>query len=497
MAKRLSALAGAIIIFVLCVSGAGYAQTLQEVNIRQMYLYTDVMHTYVEMNGSDGQPIETPEAKNIFASLDTGRLSVRNVQPFADSGEGMAYIFLVDVSGSLSSSQFSQLKNATKAWAEKMGEKDRLAIITFGNEAKIIQDFTNDTAAVETALGTISNSDGNTKLYGGIEEALKLTSRNDTDLPKRKAILLLTDGVNDYSGGLDEASAIKMAKESLIPFYSIWTPGSNSKVGEAFLNTLSDGTNGSVYNLAYESIDSIYNSAYDRFRKAFIVDLSYPLASADGNVHQLKFSVRHGDIEAADDTECILKKPTETYASVPINTVSAEAEDEGGINMSPIILIAIIAIVLVIIALIIFVVAMMNRKPKNPAPPTRAAHPQYTPASANIPMPEPVAAPVAPPVNSGRGTAFTLHEVGGNDVKSGRVDGSLVIGRRSDCGMVISDSEISGQHCRLSEDGGTLCIEDMGSTNGTIVNGMTIPGRTRLSSGDLIMLGSKEYRISF
>lgn len=495
MAKRLSALFSAILIFILCISEAVYAASLQEVNIRQLYLYTDVMHTYVEMNDANGQPISTPEANHIFASLDTGRMGVKSIKPFSESGEGMAYVFLIDVSGSLSSSQFKSLKNATKVWAEKMDEKDRLAIITFGNEAKIIQDYTNDAEAIENSLSSISNRDGNTMLYGGIEEAVKLASRNDADLPKRKAVILLTDGVNDYSGGIDETTAMQMATEALIPIYSIWTPGSKSKIGETFLNTLSNATNGTVYNLAREDIDSIYNTAYEGFRKAFVVDLSYPLASADGNIHNLKITVRSEDKEASDDTECILKKPTETYASVPINTVSAEAEEEGENNMSPITLILIIAITLLIIAVVVAIIALMNRKPKTLESSSRAAYPQYTPENANIPIPQPAAPSV--PANSGRGIAFTMYEIGKQDVKSGRVDGTIIIGRHSNCGMVINDAGISGQHCRILEDGGALMIEDLGSTNGTIVNGMTIPGRTKLTSGDLIMLGNKEYRISF
>ena len=42
-----------------------------------------------------------------------------------------------------------------------------------------------------------------------------------------------------------------------------------------------------------------------------------------------------------------------------------------------------------------------------------------------------------------------------------------------------------------------MFIEDNGSTNGTIVNGIKIGGRTELQSGDLILLGSDEYRIRF
>lgn len=494
MAKRLTAVFCAV--FTLLSLSVAYAEGIQEVNIRQMYLYTDAMHTYVEMNGADGQPVTDPEAKGIYASLDTDRLSVKKIQSFADSGEGMAYIFMIDISGSLNSSQFKKLKNATNTWAEKMGEKDRLAILTFGEEAKVIQDFTGDIGAIRASLDSILNNDGRTKLYGGIEEALKLASRNDADLPKRKAIILLTDGVNDYAGGIDEAAALQMAKEALIPVYSIWTPGRQRGVGEAFLNTLSGTTNGTIYDLSKKDIDSIYTSAYEQFQKAFVVDFSYPAAKADGNTHQLKVTVRYGDKEASDDTECVLKKPTSTLAAVPINTVSAESE--GGENtMSPIILISIIVVALVLIALIIFVFAMLNRKPKEVVRSTGTAYPQYTPENANIPMNEPSPVKSVQPQSNGGGIAFTMYEIGGQDVKSGRVCDTLIIGRRSDCGLVIQDSQISSQHCRLINQDGTIAIEDMGSTNGTIVNGMTVPGRTRLSSGDLILLGSKEYRITF
>ena len=56
---------------------------------------------------------------------------------------------------------------------------------------------------------------------------------------------------------------------------------------------------------------------------------------------------------------------------------------------------------------------------------------------------------------------------------------------------------VSGKHCTLYEESGKVFIEDNGSTNGTIVNGIKIGGRTELQSGDLILLGSDEYRIRF
>jgi hypothetical protein len=71
------------------------------------------------------------------------------------------------------------------------------------------------------------------------------------------------------------------------------------------------------------------------------------------------------------------------------------------------------------------------------------------------------------------------------------LDGDLVtIGRQASCTIVIADNNISRVHARFraGDDGWT--IEDLGSTNGTKVNGVLITEPTLLSYGQLISLGS-------
>ncbi|HYB30877.1 MAG TPA: FHA domain-containing protein [Solirubrobacteraceae bacterium] len=71
------------------------------------------------------------------------------------------------------------------------------------------------------------------------------------------------------------------------------------------------------------------------------------------------------------------------------------------------------------------------------------------------------------------------------------VEDELVIGRQADArGRLADDEEISRTHARIAlETGGRLTIEDLGSTNGTFVNGLRIAGPTALSTGDTIELG--------
>lgn len=68
------------------------------------------------------------------------------------------------------------------------------------------------------------------------------------------------------------------------------------------------------------------------------------------------------------------------------------------------------------------------------------------------------------------------------------VDAELVVGRE-DAGLTIEDEEISRRHAAIRLRDGALEIEDLGSTNGTHVNGSRISEPTRLSGGDSVKLG--------
>ena len=67
----------------------------------------------------------------------------------------------------------------------------------------------------------------------------------------------------------------------------------------------------------------------------------------------------------------------------------------------------------------------------------------------------------------------------------------IVIGRDSSNGVVINDAEISRRHSRLTFQGGKYVLEDLGSTNGTFVNGQRLAGPVVLKSGDVVSFGEQ------
>ncbi len=67
--------------------------------------------------------------------------------------------------------------------------------------------------------------------------------------------------------------------------------------------------------------------------------------------------------------------------------------------------------------------------------------------------------------------------------------GVLTLGRDITNDIVINDPEVSRHHCRLTQGAGGYTLEDLGSTNGTFVNGQRLTGARQLQPGEMIGLG--------
>ena len=66
---------------------------------------------------------------------------------------------------------------------------------------------------------------------------------------------------------------------------------------------------------------------------------------------------------------------------------------------------------------------------------------------------------------------------------------------RDDCDVVLSDPEVSRRHAFVGESADGFTIEDLGSTNGTFVNGERIDGARALRSGDEIRFGNTVWHV--
>ena len=69
----------------------------------------------------------------------------------------------------------------------------------------------------------------------------------------------------------------------------------------------------------------------------------------------------------------------------------------------------------------------------------------------------------------------------------------VTIGRLPECGVALADPNASRRHAEVRP-GAPIVIADLGSTNGTKVNGLRIAGEQPLRDGDIVSLGSSHLR---
>jgi pSer/pThr/pTyr-binding forkhead associated (FHA) protein len=72
---------------------------------------------------------------------------------------------------------------------------------------------------------------------------------------------------------------------------------------------------------------------------------------------------------------------------------------------------------------------------------------------------------------------------------------AITIGRTDECDVVLYDPGVSRQHARIFSEGTSYFVEDMGSANGTKVNGQAVK-KHQLSEGDSVALGAVVFRFS-
>jgi predicted component of type VI protein secretion system len=74
-------------------------------------------------------------------------------------------------------------------------------------------------------------------------------------------------------------------------------------------------------------------------------------------------------------------------------------------------------------------------------------------------------------------------------------DGVTTAGRHDECQLRIKSSEVSRRHCQFFEKNGMLLVKDMGSANGTLLNGKKIEGQRVLEPGDELTIGPVKLRV--
>lgn len=446
------------------------------VRLRQASVLKNTLKVYLDVLDETDEPIRNLELKDLKVSATIGQNQavVSKILPFNKAGEGVAYIFLVDISKSLTEQEFSQMSQALDTWIGSMGGKDRAAIITFGETVRIEQDFTGDSSLLKRTVTGLRITDNKTQLHRGLAKAIEIGNRFDQGLPTRRVIITMSDGREDFTGGMLKQEVINTLNEQRIPIYALgfYHPPLNQEK-QGYLDSLGEiarVSGGEYFQIGTSSMAEIYDKARKRILSSYVVTCNG--FKADGRVYRLNINVIKGSKSFGDGFDLRL-----TSLSIP-------SEIPWWVYLS--------GLFLIVILIIIFVLIIRS---KRKAPPGLQE-------DKSVSAPEELKAikgEVATPQPKGKKLRIAVM---GNFERQKPLEISLapklIIGRvKPGSDLVFEDREISAKHCEVFLEGGKVYIRDLKSTNGTSVNGVPINERYRLSSGDVVMIGRTEFRVIF
>ncbi len=183
--------------------------------------------------------------------------------------------------------------------------------------------------------------------------------------------------------------------------------------------------------------------------------------------------------------------------------------------------IVVAAVGVLIVGGIILIIVLSGKKKKKQIAMQQKAKQQSAVAK---PSAKPPVAGQAAPVNSAQGAKTTSPNVGATvaaqsapvqnrakyritltKIGQGKTQAftrdittELVIGRAGNVDVSIpNDDVLSSRHCRIFERENMLFLEDLGSTNGTYLNGVPVQDIEKLNADDIILLGSMEVRLEW
>lgn len=142
------------------------------------------------------------------------------------------------------------------------------------------------------------------------------------------------------------------------------------------------------------------------------------------------------------------------------------------------------------IVLAVVYAASVASRPAVPVapPPPPPMQPGYPPVQVPVQVPQPPVAPPRPPRPKANGWLYI--QSGPAAGRSFQLNmGDTRIGRSPDNDIVLNDPEVSKSHALIREQGGQFTIQDLGSTNGTFVNGQRLYSVQMLYDGDNVRIG--------
>ena len=272
--RRRNAVGAFLLGLMLCLQSVGVAGGLSAVINRIDANDLPLVRCYVSVTSDTGESV-VGLTKDQFViregDMDVAPLECRAI---ARSEKCTAVALAVDHSGSMYGKPARAARAAAAAFAERLSNKDLLAVLPFADMVEA-GDFTTDHAAALQPLQAVV-SRGKTALYDAMLQAVQQIDAVDSD---RKAVVILSDGEDTASSATPE-DCITAARDAGVMLYTI---SLGRQVNEGIQRRLAEQTGGRHFTTDHpEDLTSIYRRIASQLTTEYAVIFATPRPEALG-----------------------------------------------------------------------------------------------------------------------------------------------------------------------------------------------------------------------
>lgn len=249
-----------------------------------------VVEVYLRALTAFGEPVENLRPVDLEVREDANPIDKTDVwlASLEASGRGISCVLVLDVSRTMRPA-FEQAKKAAVDFMDRLGARDRVAVVTFAGAPETVApfDMPRQKARVFLEHLSIDESSLNTTLYDGVHSAIELI-RQAADIPRRAFVIVLSDG-RDGGSNHSLEQAIELANgtssQARILAYTIGYERFGG-TGLDVLRRLSKETGGEFFQLTNTAhLGNFYGEILSQLMKSYVARFA---SDMDGQAHTVE-----------------------------------------------------------------------------------------------------------------------------------------------------------------------------------------------------------------
>jgi VWFA-related protein len=233
-----------------------------------------------------------------FQIVENKGAPIQPIQVKLDNDAPLTVALVLDVSVSMQGQPLKDAQIAAARFLDRLGPNDQVALIAFSQnvdpdpqnlKANKEYPFTHEFKGIYDAIERLE-AEGGTELYNALQKAILMTSK----LPEgHRAVLLLSDGVNDPVNVGDPAIPIQMAQEMNVPVFII---GLGYNFDKAYLERLASESGGLVRITPRSSeLAQTFDDIAKLLKTQYVLTYKSNLTSADSEVETVLTVTKSGN----------------------------------------------------------------------------------------------------------------------------------------------------------------------------------------------------------